>query len=325
MPRLTPIQRLAFAGPNIVSPRPGVLLRVRADGDYSEELRLALKEGAQFIGMMLAHLEVVSIADGADVLMTVTFDTPDMPFPAIGADLVLAVVQGLQAGGADEASSEQETLLLELHERVHGAGRQQKTMTHLLAEARKRNKPVLRHADGVFQIGYGAKGWLYDPAQAVGNVLPTPPWEQLDSIPIYAVSGGQQRQVWVGRLAQRLEASGLDVVVLAQADYAMVVEYLRSPETRCLVVGLERDSLLKDGLPFDRCRLSVVTDMAEGQAGEQFDTADVVRALGLPALVTEGAVVLNMQVPALAWLADYARAKVYALEQFDTAWLQGQG
>src|SRR5688500_9824587 len=79
------IQELvAFEGPNAHAPQPGVLLRLRCDADRSRRLRAALKDGAQYVGLVLGRLDVWAAPDAGGWLLGAFFTTP---MPSIGAAL----------------------------------------------------------------------------------------------------------------------------------------------------------------------------------------------------------------------------------------------
>ena len=98
-------QLLAFDGPNLYGPRPGVLLRVRSDKDRAQRLKAALKDGAQSVGMVLAYLDVSSQPEAGGFLISANFTTPT---PNIGVELARYVVAGLNAkeAGAEEWDAE---------------------------------------------------------------------------------------------------------------------------------------------------------------------------------------------------------------------------
>ena len=58
-------------------------------------------------------------------------------------------------------------------------------LLQLEAEARARDLPFWRRADGRFQIGYGAGGWATD-QPAAEQATAAPPWERIGRVPIAA-------------------------------------------------------------------------------------------------------------------------------------------
>jgi len=108
------IQLLAFDGPNLYGPRPGVLLRACSDRDRSARIKSALKDGAQTAGMVLAYLDVWSEpADGGHIIIA-NFSTPT---PTIGAELARYVVDGLNAKEARDEEWDAEGPLWDLQKR----------------------------------------------------------------------------------------------------------------------------------------------------------------------------------------------------------------
>lgn len=303
------IRLLTYDGPNILGPQPGVLLQVNADRDDSRRIKTALKAGAQFIGMVLAYLEVTAAPSGAGFVLSASFTTPT---PAIGAALATYVVAGIRAAVQGDAAWDRETPLLELQQRY----RQEALpvpLLQLMAEARRRDLPVLTLPDGRIQFGYGGRGWVTDPT-TVGAV---PPWEQLGDIPIYAVTGMRERGTFVTRVATRLREAGHAPRVLDGADFAATLALLADPSTGCAVIGLESADILRRGIAFDRCTMSIVTDREGGHPPEAADLTEWTRALGLPMLVTRGSIFLNHNDPHLAALAAYVSQPVLPLAALD--------
>lgn len=330
-------QLFAYHGPNICGPQPGVLLRVRCNTDRTRRLRDALKDGAQFVGMVLAHLHIEShpIGDALDISASFTTPTPDL-----GHDLAAYVVAGIRAEAEavatdaepdddDEPEWERDAPLYELQKR-----RRQQALPlpalQLLAEARARHLPALQLPDGTIQLGYGARGWRFDPAtlprrpaladdDEESQAIPAPPWEQISGIPLYIVTGEQQRRALVEDTAARLEGRGLPIHTLHDADYAATLSLLSDPAVHCAVVGLATADILRRGLAFEYCTQSIITDLRGERPTEATTTAEWARALGVPMLISSGPALLNISEPALHELAAYAPHGIVPLDVPGTA------
>ncbi|MCU0491297.1 MAG: DUF4938 domain-containing protein [Chloroflexaceae bacterium] len=294
------IHLFAYGGPNIVSPQPGVLLRVRCDKDRSLRIRNALKDGAQSIGMIIADVESVGHPqDDGLFVITATFRTPT---PELGAALASYVVDGVRAQATGDEEWDKDGPLYELQKRRRREALPVAAL-QLLAEARKRGVPSMRLADGRLQLGYGARGWAIEASQAEAA---QPPWERLGSVPIYAITGEAQREATVRQVAQQLRAQGHTVHTLDNAGYADTVALLADPSVTLAVVGLNTDELLQRGLPFEGCTQAIITDMQGLRPPAAADDEEWAQALGLPMLVSSGPAIINTADGRLAALAAYA-------------------
>ncbi|HWQ12251.1 MAG TPA: DUF4938 domain-containing protein, partial [Roseiflexaceae bacterium] len=154
------IRLLAFQGPNILAPQPGVLLQARADRDQSRRLRSALRDAAQGAGIVLGALDVEAQPAGAGQVLTASFTTPT---PEIGAAVARYVVEGLNAQEAGDESWDAEGRLWELRRRWRAEALPAAAL-RLVAEAAVRGVPAFTRADGALQLGYGARSLALDPA-----------------------------------------------------------------------------------------------------------------------------------------------------------------
>lgn len=312
----------AYEGPNIFGPQPGVLLRVRCAGDYSLLLKERLKDSAQLAGVTLAYLDITTTQQGDGFVIGASFTTHP---PAIGAALAALVVEGMQATMQGDEAWDGDTPLFQLQKR-----RRQEAppvaVLRLIAEARTRDIPVLFLADGTIQFGYGCRGWRFDPAayaassadEADAPPPPPPPWDDLGSIPIYAVSGEHNRSAVVQEVAAQLHAQGYPISTLDDADYDATRALLSNPTTRQAVIGLRTADILRRGVAFSRCRQSIITDIQGVQPAEAADTVEWVRALGVPMLVSTAPTILNTEDPRIASLAAYAPYGVLPLTTLDS-------
>lgn len=302
----------AYEGPNIYGPSPGVLLRAVADGDRSRRLRAALKDGAQFIGLVIAGLTVEARPgpDGEHLLVA-HFATQA---PSIGAALGEYAVAGICAEATGDEGWDRDTPLMELQERLRAEATPTAAL-QLVAEAHARGLPTFMRADGRVQLGYGARGWSFDPAplRERGAAQPAPPWGDLGDVPIVAVTGGGGRAAAVERLTADLSAMGASVRALDGAGFDAARALLADPTAEALVIGLDSADLLRRGLPFDRCALAVITDRAGPRPPEAADDDEWARALGVPMLLSAQPARINLADPGLRPLLPYAPNGVIGL------------
>jgi hypothetical protein len=290
-----PIQVLRvipFVGPNSHGPQPGVLLEVRCDRDRSGRIRTAIKDGAQYVGLVLGHLTVESYEQGGTWLIRVFFSTPA---PDIGAELVRYVADGVRATALGDEEWDRDTPLYELQRRR----RHQAPPLPLLqmeAEARARGLPMFRRGDGL-QIGYGARGWATD-LQAPAP----PPWNQIGRAPLLAVSGAAARSAAMVALA----AAGFQA--LDDPDFAAARALLADPGAQRIALGLDAALIASCGLPFDRCDASAILDFGTRRPATLDTDEDWARAIGVPMLTTkpDGVCLLNADEPAIVALAPFA-------------------
>lgn len=296
------VQLNAYDGPNIYGPAPGVRLRASADRDRSQQLRAALKDGAQFVGLMLAGLEVSAAPAGEQTILEARFTSDS---PALAAELCAYVVAGMAAEAAGDTEWDRETPLLELQERRASTALPVGAL-QLLAEARRRGLPALRLPDGRLLLGQGARGWIIDPSGLGRGPAPSPPWERIGSIPIVAVTGEAGRAAAVERWAAELAGAGLAVRALDEASFAASAELLADPTTEAAVLGLDTADILRRGLAFTRCDQAVITDRAGQRPVEAVDDDEWLRALGVPMLLSERPAQLNLADAALRPLIPFA-------------------
>lgn len=306
------IDRLhAYDGPNIFGPSPGVLLRARCDADRSRRLRLALRDGAQYIGLVIAGLAVEARPLGEGQLVTAHFATEA---PAVGAALCEYVAAGIAAEAAGDEEWDRDAPLVALQARLRDESLPVAAL-QLVAEARARGLPALVRADGLIQLGHGARGWSFDPARlrARGAASPEPPWARLGAAPIVAVTGHAGRAAAVRRLAGELAAAGARVAALDGAGFDAARALLADPAAEAIVVGLDTGDILRRGLPFDRCELAAVTDREGPRPPEAADDDEWLRALGVPMLLSPQPARINLDDPRLTPLVPYAPNGVVGL------------
>lgn len=306
------IQRLyAYEGPNIFGPRPGVLLRARCDRDRADRVRAALKDGAQFIGLVIAYLEVTAQPADGGYLVAASFATDA---PPLGAELCAYVVAGIDAEARGDHEWDRDGPLFALQARRRAEARPVAAL-QLLAEAQRRNLPGFVRADGQLQLGYGARSWscALAPLRERGAAAPGPPWEQIGRIPIVAVTGGPGRAASVARFAAELEGLGVHPVVHDGADFAATRTLLADPAAEALVIGLDTGAILRHGVAFDSCELAVISDLDAAHLPDAEDAEQSLRALGVPMLLAAQPARINLGDPRLLPLVPYAPHGVLAL------------
>ena len=327
----TIIQLLGVDGPNLHGPQPGVFLKLRTDKNRARRVKDALKDGAQSAGMVMGYLEIDSVADGDSYIISASFTTPT---PAIGVELGRYLVEGLNAQEAGDEDWDAEGPLWDLQKRRRAEALPLPAL-QLIAEASARAIPALIRADGQVQLGYGARGWAFDPAAlkppggglALGEIGVVPPasigisaaptsattaidvpWERLGPIPIVALAGGTARDLAARLITATLHEHGQATGLAEAADFAATRDLLAAPITAIAIVGLTAAGIAQRGVAFERCAFSAVIDLPEALPPEVSSRAELARVLGVPMLLTdpEGRVALNADVPEIAALAEYA-------------------
>ncbi|NTW02984.1 MAG: DUF4938 domain-containing protein [Oscillochloris sp.] len=289
----------AYAGPNIFGPRPGVLLRAWCATDRARRLRVAIRDGAQSVGIVIAYLESEARPLAEGFLLEARFITEE---PAIGVALCRYIIDGMRAEAVGDEEWDGDGLLYDLQSRRRSEALPVVAL-QLMAEARRRGLPALTLPDGQIQLGYGARSWQARPHP--GDQL-TPPWAEIGSIPITLVTGCALRATAVERYAAEIAAFGFAVRVEDGLGFDAVRDLLADPATEAAVIGLDTNDLLHRGLPLDRCNQAVISDMAGSRPPSADDDAEWLRALGLPMLLSPDPVRLNFSDIRLHALIPYA-------------------
>jgi hypothetical protein len=270
------IQVNIFEGPNIYGPHSGVAVQVRSDFDYSARFKAALKDAAQAAGLMLAYLTIAVEPTVEGLVLRSHFVTEA---PQLGADLVRYVVRGVNAELTHE-EWDADTPLLELQERQRVEALPVATV-QLMAEARARDIPVSRLANGDVLFGYGVHSWQLDRQRSQA----TPPWAQIARIPIYAVTGDCDRRPAIQQLLVEMEQAGIVAVTCDGADRAVTQALLANRRVSALIVGLDTTDILQGGIAFDCCDLAVIVGRGTHRPPAAVDDSEWLRALGVPMLV----------------------------------------
>jgi hypothetical protein len=323
------VRVLGFDGPNIYGPQPGVLLQVRSDQDRSALLRALLKDGAQRVGMVLGYLDMSVVPHDDAHLITASFVTPT---PAIGVELARHAVAAIAAHERGDETYDFDEQLWDLQKRRRAEALPIAAL-QIVAEAARRGLPAFVRADGRLQLGYGARGWAVDMAAMRGDTMRMPdamrsgaplfdahavavPWEQIGTIPILALSGGELADEAAHALAAALHGDGETVGLALAAGFDAARALLADAALTCAVLSLDAGDLLRRGLPFEQCAMSAVVAMPEPLPPDAASRVELARALGLPMLASapDGVALLNMAVPELAALAEYAPCRVLPLD-----------
>jgi hypothetical protein len=319
------VQLLGYDGPNLHGPQPSVFLKIRSERDRARQLRDALKDAAQTIGMVLGSLEVDSAPAGGEYAIAASFTTPT---PALGVELARYAVEALNRAEAGDEEWDAEGPLWDLQKRRRAEALPLGAL-QLAAEANARGVPSFARADGRLQLGYGARGWALDlapfrgrasagtlaadeidvgPPRGATQSFPEIPWDRLGPIPIVATAGGGGTTVVAELIAATLRAHGQAAALAAGAGFEATRERLADPAAAIVVVGLLAEEIARRGVAFERCAYSAVIDLPDQLPPQVAGRAELARVLGVPMLLTDpaGRVALNADVPEIAALAEYA-------------------
>ncbi len=320
------VQVLGLEGPNLYGPQPGVFLKIHSDKDRAHRLKDALKDGAQSVGMVIGYLELNTQPQPDGFVISANFTTPT---PAIGVALARYVVEGLNRQEAGDKEWDAEGPLWDLQKRRRAEALPLPAL-QITAEAASRGIPALTRADGQIQLGYGIRGWVFDPAQfkdrtaastLTGEEIgigPPPfarpaaalevPWEQIGPIPIIAIAGGAGAETAAKLIAATLQAQRQAARLATAADFDTTRTLLADPSAAIAVINVTAEGIAQRGLAFERSAYSAVTELPAQLPAGIGDYAELARVLGVPMLVTDsdGRVALNADVPELVELSDYA-------------------
>lgn len=315
----------ALEGPNLYYGQPAVKLQTWSDQDVRRELANSIKTWAQVTGIVIGYLQQEVARSDAGFLTTTTFTTP---FPNVGAQVAEAVVTDLQAAARGDEEYSHDDLLFEIM-RQRQREEPPLALLQLYAEARARDLPFLPREDGTIMAGSGARGYIFDPAGLSLGLTVEVPWEDLGRIPVVAVSGTNGKTTTVRLCAHMLAAAGKcagradtdDITIgdeqVASGDWAGfggARRVLTDPRAEVAVLETSRGGILRRGLGFDLCDVSVITNVSADHLGELgVETLEeMARVKGVIALVTrpDGRVVLNARDERLAELEQYIGAPI---------------
>jgi cyanophycin synthetase len=327
-----------FDGPNLYYEQPAVKLQVWNDRDISADIANTLKIWAQVTGTVIGYLrQDVEEHDGG-FLMTLTFTTP---FPNVGERIAEGVVSDLQASEQGDEEYSHDDLLFEVM-RLRKREEPALPLLQIFAEARARDLPFLHRDDGTIMVGSGSRGFVFDPAGLSLGLNVEIPWDNVGRVPVLAVTGTNGKTTTVRLCARILEAAGsrvgrtdTDGIVIAGtlvesgdwAGFGGARRVLGDPGIDIAVLETSRGGILRRGLGFDICDVSIITNVSDDHLGEYgIDTVEEMALVkGIVALVThvDGRVVLNADDPNVVALAPHIAAPiVWFTRQADNAWVE---
>jgi cyanophycin synthetase len=315
----------ALEGPNIYSFQPTVKLQIWADRDISPAINDTVKTWAQQVGVVIAALrhDVRPVDDG--FVITTTWTTP---LPNVGERIAEGVAADLVAADQrDKEYSHDEALFAAIDERKREEPSLQQLQ--LYAEARARDLPMLPRGDGTVMIGTGARGWVLDPTVLSLGISVEVPWEQVGTIPVVAVTGTNGKTTTVRLITHVLRGIGLrvgttntdGVLIDGQqveegdwAGWAGARRVLTDPGVDIAVLETSRGGILRRGLGFNSCNVSVITNISPDHLGEfDIETPEqMAHVKGLIVRVTlpDGFTILNADDPLVLALGEQSPAQV---------------
>jgi cyanophycin synthetase len=302
----------ALEGPNLYYPQPAVKLQLRADRDVRREIADAVKTWAQQVGVVIGQLQqdLERVDDG--LLITTTWLTP---LPNTGERIAEGAFRDLEAAErGDGEYSHDEMLWAAIRERK----REEPSLEQLqlFAEAHARELPFLPRGDGSIMVGSGSRGYVFDPSVLALGMEVSVPWDAVGAIPIVAVTGTNGKttttrliahvMAHAGRRVGRTDTDGItiDGEMVDEGDWAGWGggrRVLTDPRVDVAVLETSRGGMLRRGLGFSACDVSVVTNVSADHLGEfGIDTIeDLAHVKSLIVRVTkpDGRAVLNADDP----------------------------
>ncbi len=291
-----------YYGANIHAPQSGLHARIHAPHDAHDALRATLKEHALFVGIILAYLDVTATptASGYTHDLTVTSPTPELAAATLRASIDLLNNPYDPDDPDDERDPFAPHPALVSLQKERRATAYPLTALHILAEAQSRAIPILHLPDEQVQLGYSSAGWQFTPRDmprrpTTDTTEPPahqPPWATLGSIPLYIVTGTQDTAQIVTAIATRLQAAGWHPTVRHNTDYASTRDLLADPTVTAAVCHVQTASILMHGVAFSTCTQAIIAAPADTAPAPPYTPADVVRAVGVPALLAQHATIL---------------------------------
>lgn len=316
------IYAYAFDGPNLYRPGPGVALAVLSKGDRQQQISLNLKQLAMRVGIVIGQLNISSTAHSQGLLTSLDFATPT---PGIALEVACLAVAASIAG--NEHSPEIEEALWQAQQRRRSEALPLWAV-QILAEARRRRIPAFRWQQGL-QLGYGTRGMYIAVDQgapsdelirlehmrssgqdsgAMGREQSLD-WARLGSVPLIAISGGNAQERH--EIAQRLRSDSKRAVeykLMLEGSFEDIRSLLATATTEAAIITLHSRMLLTRGLAFETCQACVILKPAEQQSESYVNTEHMLRAIGLPLLVTDpqGIALFLLETEQANLLGEYA-------------------
>jgi cyanophycin synthetase len=315
----------ALEGPNIYYLQPAVKLQIWADRDISRAINDSVKTWAQQVGTVIGKLrqDVQPVDNG--FLITTTWTTP---LPTVGEHVAEGAAADLVAAEQrDEEYSHDEALFAAIDARKREEPSLQQLQ--LYAEAQVRDLPMLPRGDGTVMIGTGARGWVLDPAAMSLGLGVEVRWDQIGRIPVVAVTGTNGKTTTVRLITHVLRETGLrvgntntdGVFINGQqveegdwAGWAGTRRVLTDSAVDVAVLETSRGGILRRGLGFNYCDISVITNISADHLGEfEIDTPEqMARVKGTIIRVTrpDGYTILNADDPLVLELGELSNSQV---------------
>ncbi|MBV9789447.1 MAG: DUF4938 domain-containing protein [Chloroflexi bacterium] len=315
----------ALEGPNIYYLQPAVKIQIWADRDISRTIGDTVKTWAQQVGAVIGKLRQDVRPDADGFVITTTWTTP---LPNVGELIAEGVAADLVAAEQhDEDYSHDDALFAAIDQRKREEPSLQQLQ--LYAEAQVRDLPMLARGDGTVMIGSGARGWVLDPAALSLGLSVDVPWDELGTIPIVAVTGTNGKTTTVRLITHVLRETGLrvgntdtdGVFINGQqvedgdwAGWAGSRRVLTDPAVDAAVLETSRGGILRRGLGFNQCNVSVITNISADHLGEfEIDTTEQMAGVkGTIIRVTrpDGYTILNADDPLALALGELSSAEV---------------
>jgi cyanophycin synthetase len=312
-------------GPNLYYGQPAVKLQLWSDRDIRSEIANTIKTWAQVTGTVIGSIQQVAQPEDEGYLITTTFTTP---FPNVGERLLEGVVADIEAAERNDPEYSHDDLLFEVM-RQRKREEPSLPLLQIYAEARARDLPFLPHEDGKITVGSGARGFTFDPSGLSLGLSVDVPWDQVERVPIIAITGTNGKTTTARLCAHILHAAGyrvghtdtdgitIDGELVEEGDWAGfggARRVLTDPRVEVAVLETSRGGILRRGLGFDLCDVSVITNVSSDHLGELgVNTLDeLAHVKGVIALATrfDGRAVLNAGDPHVAGLAPYINAPI---------------
>lgn len=251
----------ALEGPNIVSFQPAVLISLRSSENIGDWFVTRIKALAQRVGLVIAFLKLDSQELSADWRIKLECVTPQPSFVCAIAELL---VQAYQASQSDDESWDNEEAIYQL-QRQRRLERIPLPILQLQASCMQHHLPLLRLAEGRWQIGLGSKSAQFDQAQLLQDPLFQPDWQALGLIPIAAWVGDHARALALAHLQALFAPASPSIQVVDQLNHTLARQIFADQKLEHALVGLEVDMIFRYGLPFEQSSFCALLDLPDSE------------------------------------------------------------
>lgn len=279
----------ALEGPNTFIAQPAVLIYLRADEQFSFWFVARLKEVAQRVGIVIAFLKVHVEALPDDWRIKVEFATPQ---PTVACAIAELLMQEYKATQAHDESWDSEEEIYQLQRKTRRE-RIPLPIVQLQASCMQHNLPLLRLADGRWQIGLGKNSLQFEQAEVLQNLPFQPNWHELSAIPIAAWVGGRARALTLARLQALFAQSEPRMQVVDQLNHTLARQIFADQALEHALFGLEVDTIFCHGLPFGQCHYAALLDLPDPPPS-CIDPEKWLWSSVLPLVLAEGSNVLSV-------------------------------